>query len=431
MRQSFDETADPSFGARHLPRIRAEMARLGLDGFVIPHEDEHQNEYLPEANERLAWATGFTGSAGAAVVMAEKAAVFVDGRYTIQVKDQIDPALFEVRDLVEGGVPLYLEGATRKGQVVGYDPRLHSPDALAHMQAAAARSGAELRPVDPNPVDLAWGGERPAQPQAAVSPHPLEVSGEDAAEKRARIGQSILSAGADAALLTAPTSIAWLFNVRGGDVIRTPLPLAQALVRCDGTARLFLDPAKASPELRAWLGNQVTLEPPEGLVPALSEFAGKRVAVDPAQSAVWYVQALEHAGAEIVRAPDPTLLPRAAKNAVEIAGARSAHLRDAAAFARFLHWMATEAQRTLPDEIEVATRLEAFREATGALKDLSFDTIAAAGPNAAPSTRTAPPTSPAPWPSASPRPSTATASRACCARTSPSPGRASPPASRA
>ena len=383
MRQSFDEHADPAFGARHLPRIRAEMARAGLDGFVIPHEDEHGNEYLPAANERLMWATGFTGSAGAAVVMADKAAVFADGRYTIQVRDQTDPALFEVRDFVEGGVPLYLETATRAGQVIGYDPRLHSPDSLAQLRAATARSGAELRPVETNPVDLAWGADRPAQPQAAVAPHAAEFSGEDAADKRARVGEAIRAAGAEAAVLTAPSSVAWLFNVRGGDVIRTPLPLGQALVRADGTARLFLDPAKASPELRSWLGNQVTLEPSEGLEPALSELAGKRVALDPAVSSAWYVDALERGGAEVVRAPDPTTLPRAAKNAAEIAGSRTAHGRDALAFARFLHWMATDAQASLPDEIEVTTRLEGFREATGLLRDLSFDTIAGAGPNGA------------------------------------------------
>ncbi len=383
MHQSFDDAADPSFGARHLPRIRAEMARMGLDGFLIPHEDEHQNEYLPAANERLAWATGFTGSAGAAVVLAEKAAVFTDGRYTLQVRDQTDAALFDVRDLVEGGVPLYLETAVPPRAVIGYDPRLHSPDALTSLKAAAAKSGAELRAVDANPVDLAWGAERPAQPQAAVRPHTADVSGEDSADKRARIGEAIRAAGGNAAVLTAPSSVAWLFNVRGGDVIRSPLPLGQAIVREDGTARLFLDPAKVTPELRAWLGNQVTVEPSEGLEPALSELEGKRVALDPAQTSAWYVEALERAGAQVVRAPDPAMLPRAVKNAVEIAGARSAHERDAAALARFLHWMATDAQTSLPDEIEVATRLEACREATGALEDLSFDSIVGAGPNGA------------------------------------------------
>jgi Xaa-Pro aminopeptidase len=383
MRQSFDEHTDPSFGSKHLPLIRKAMAAQGLDGFLVPHEDEHQNEYLPEANDRLAWATGFTGSAGAAVILKDKAAVFVDGRYTLQVRDQVDQNLFEVRDLVEGGVSAYLESAAGRGQTIGFDPRLHSPEALERLRAAAARAGAELKPVKANPLDEAWGAERPAQPTAPVVPHPLEFSGEDAASKRARIGKDLAADGADAAVITAPASIAWLFNVRGGDVIRSPLPLGQAVVQADGTAQLFLDPAKSSPELRAWLGNQVALEPPEALPAALGALNGKRVLVDPAQSSAFYSDALADAGAEVVRALDPCALPRACKNAVEIDGARKAHRRDGAALTRFLHWLAVDAQSSLPDEIEIVSKLEAFREATGALKDLSFDTIAGAGPNGA------------------------------------------------
>jgi Xaa-Pro aminopeptidase len=382
MRQTFDEHADPSFGAKHLPLIRAQLERQGLDGFVIPHEDEHQNEYLPAANERLAWATGFTGSAGAAVVFADKAAVFADGRYTLQVKDQTDPDLFVTLDLVEGGVPAYLETEAKAGQVIGYDPRLHSPDALAKLSAAAAKAGATLTPVEQNPVDAAWK-RRPPQPAALVVPHPLEYSGEDSQSKRNRVGETIAKAGAEAAVITSPASIAWLFNVRGGDVIRSPLPLAQAILRADGTARLFLDPAKVSIPLPAWLGNRVTLEEPEALEGALKGFSGATVMIDPAQSSAWYFEALGEAGAEIVRAADPTALPRACKNPIEIAGTKQAHLRDGAAVTRFLHWLATEAETTLPDEVEIVSRLEAFREATGALKDLSFDTIAGAGPNGA------------------------------------------------
>ena len=201
MRQTFDEHTDPSFGPKHVPLIREQMRRLGLDGFLIPHEDEHQNEYLPEANDRLAWATGFTGSAGAAAVTTDKAAVFVDGRYTLQVRSQVDPSLFEIRDLVEGGVPAWLEQTARPGQTIGYDPRLHSPDALHWLRAAAGKAGAQLKPVDANPVDLAWGQERPPQPQAAVVPHPLEYAGEDSASKRTRVGEEIAAAGADAAVM--------------------------------------------------------------------------------------------------------------------------------------------------------------------------------------------------------------------------------------
>ncbi len=383
MRQTFEETTDRSFGPRHVPLIRQAMAAQGLDGFLVPHEDEHQNEYLPEANDRLAWATGFTGSAGAAVILKDKAAVFVDGRYTLQVRDQVDEGTFEIRDLVEGGVPAYLETAAGPGQVVGYDPRLHSPDALDRLKAAIARAGAQLKPVAANPLDQAWGAERPAQPVAPVVAQPLAHSGEDSADKRARIGKALAARGADATVLTAPSSIAWLFNVRGGDVIRSPLPLAQAILNKDGTARLFLDPAKVTAELPAWLGNQVTLETSDDLPGALVDLKGKRVLVDPGLSSAWYFEALSEAGAEVVRGEDPCALPRAAKNQVEIAGTTEAHARDGVALARFLHWLATEAQTSLPDEVEVVSRLEGFRQETGAMKDLSFDTIAGAASNGA------------------------------------------------
>ena len=383
MFQTFTETTDRSFGARHVPLIRKAMAAQGLDGFLVPHEDEHQNEYLPAANDRLAWATGFTGSAGAAVILTDKAAVFVDGRYTIQVRDQVDAQLFEIRDLVDGGVPAYLEAATGRGQRIGYDPRLHSPDALAHLKAAAARSGAELTPVNDNPLDQAWGQARPAQPQAPVAPHPLDYSGEDSHAKRARVGALVAQRGGDAAVLTAPASIAWLFNVRGGDVIRSPLPIGQAILSKDGTARLFLDPAKVTTELPAWLGNQVTLETPDDLPAALADLKGQRVVIDPAQSSAWYFEALASAGATVIRAEDPCALPRACKNPVEIQGTRNAHIRDGAALTNFLHWLATEGQINPPDEIAAVRKLEGFRAATGALKDLSFDTIAGAASNGA------------------------------------------------
>ena len=383
MRQTFDETTDPTFGPRHVPLIRQAMANQGLDGFLVPHEDEHQNEYLPAANDRLAWATGFTGSAGAAVILKDKAAVFVDGRYALQVRDQVDGNLFEVRDLVEGGVPAYLEDALTQGQTIGYDPRLHSPDALDRLRAAAAKAGAALKATTPNPLDEAWGAQRPAQPQAPVVPHPLEFAGEASADKRARVGAGLTDQGAQAAVLTAPASIAWLFNIRGGDVIRSPLPLGQAILNADGSARLFLDPAKVSPELPAWLGNGVSLETPDALPGALADLKGAAVLVDPSLSSAWYFEALKAAGAVVVTAADPCALPRACKNAVEVEGTRRAHLRDGVALTRFLHWVSTEAQQSLPSEPQIVAKLEAFREATGALKDLSFDTIAGAAANGA------------------------------------------------
>lgn len=382
MRQSFDETTDPSFGAKHLPRVRAKMAQQGLDGLLVPHEDEHQNEYLPAANDRLAWLTGFTGSAGAGAVLMDRAAVFADGRYTVQVRAQVDAGQFEILSLEDGGVAAWLERAP-KGAVIGYDPRLHSPDALATLKRAAKKAGAELKPVEPNPLDLAWADDRPAQPAAPVVPHEDRYSGEASASKRARIGKAVADKGADAAVLTAPASIAWLFNIRGGDVIRTPLPLSQAIVKADGTARLFMDPRKVTNELPVWLGDAVTLETPDALPEALDALQGQAVLVDPGQSPAWYFDRLESAGATVVRGMDPCTLPRACKNPVEIEGARQAHIRDGAALTRFLHWVDTVGQETLPDERQVAEALEGFREATGALKDLSFDTIAGAGPNGA------------------------------------------------
>ncbi|MFZ5670154.1 MAG: aminopeptidase P family protein [Pseudomonadota bacterium] len=382
MRQTFDESTEPSFGPRHVPLIRKAMAGQGLDGFLVPHEDEHQNEYLPAANDRLAWATGFTGSAGAAVILRDRAAVFVDGRYTLQVREQVDQGVFEIRDLVEGGVPAYLEQAPR-GAVIGYDPRLHSPDALVALRAAAARAGASLKPVEANPLDAAWGEARPPQPTAPVVPQPLEYAGKDSATKRAEIGAGLGRDGAEAAVITAPASIAWLFNVRGGDVIRSPLPIGQAILNADGTARLFLDPRKVTADLPAWLGNQVRLETPADLPGALAELKGRKVLVDPAQSSAWYFDALGAAGAEVVRGMDPCTLPRACMNAVELDGVRRAHVRDGVALTRFLHWVATEGQVNPPDEKEAVARLEAFREETGLLKDLSFDTIGAANAHGA------------------------------------------------
>ena len=214
-------------------------------------------------------------------------------------------------------------------------------------------------------------------------PHPTEFTGEESASKRHRLGEAIAELGADATVLTAPASIAWLFNVRGGDVIRTPLPIGQAILNKDGSARLFLDEAKWTPELSQWLGNAVSLEPTDALPAALDALKSKKVLVDPSQSSSWYFDRLSTAGAEVIRGMDPCTLPRAAKNAVEVRGARNAHARDGAALTKFLHWVATEAQETLPDEIEIAAKLEGLREATGALKDLSFDSIAAAGPNGA------------------------------------------------
>lgn len=382
MFQTYDDPGGPALGRKHLPQLRKALKAAGLDGFIIPHEDEWQNEYVPPAYDRLAWATGFTGSAGAAVVLTDEAAVFVDGRYTLQVRAQVDEKLFAYRDLVDGGVPAYLRERAPKGAKIGYDPKLHSPDSLDRIQAAADAAGAILVPVARNPIDTIWD-DRPPIPAAKVVPQPETYAGESAASKRHRLGDALSDESADAVVITSPASIAWLFNVRGGDVARTPLPLGEALLHKDGTADLFLADEKVSPELRQWLGNEVAIKPSEELQPTLARLSGKRVKLDPATASAWYFEELKKAGAEIVRGQDPVVLPRACKNAAEIEGSRKAHIRDGAAVSRYLHWLATDGQTGKVQEIEACERLEEFRQDTGALQDLSFDSISGAGPNGA------------------------------------------------
>jgi Xaa-Pro aminopeptidase len=380
MRQTFDELSSPAFGTEHIPLLRAEMAKQGLDAFVIPHEDEYQNEYLPDCNQRLMWATGFTGSAGAAVVFMDKAAIFVDGRYTVQGDKQTDPALFERRDLVDAGPDTYLKTHVKPGMVVGYDPRLHSADAAERLRQAVVGNGGVFKATEPNPLDLAWGADRPAQPLTKATPHEVAYAGQSHCDKLKQIATTL---NADAAILSAPASLAWLFNIRGCDVMCTPLTLGSAIVNADGTARLFLDPAKVTDDLRTHLGNAVSVEHPDTLSAALGALKGKTVRVDPSVSSAWWFEQLSAAGATISRAVDPCTLPRACKNAIEVEGSRQAHIRDGAAIVRFLHWVDTLGVRDLVDEITIATALEGFRDETGALRDISFETIAAAGPNGA------------------------------------------------
>ncbi|MCR6644009.1 MAG: aminopeptidase P family protein [Terricaulis sp.] len=382
MFQTYDEPGGPALGRKHLPRLRKALKQAGLDGFIAPHEDEWQNEYVPPAYDRLAWLTGFTGSAGAAVVLADEAAVFVDGRYTLQVRAQVDEKLFAYRDLVDGGPAAYIRERAAKGAKIGYDPKLHSPDSLERLRAAADAAGAVLVPVSRNLIDTIWD-DRPAVPSAKVEPHAERYAGESAASKRQRLGEGLKSDGADAAVITSPASLAWLFNIRGGDVARTPLPLGEAILKSDGGADLFLADEKVSPELKQWLGNEVSVRPSSDLQPALAALSGKRVKLDPSSASAWYFETLKGAGAEIVRGQDPVVLPRACKNAAEVEGSRQAHIRDGAAIARYLHWLATTAQSGKVTEIEACQKLEEFRQATGQLKDLSFDSISGAGPNGA------------------------------------------------
>ncbi len=382
MFQTYDDPGGPALGRKHLPLLRKALQRLGLDGFIVPHEDEWQNEYVPPAYDRLAWLTGFTGSAGAAVVLAEEAAMFVDGRYTLQVRAQVDEKLFAYRDLIEGGPAAYLRERAPHGGRIGYDPKVFSPDALEKLQAAVAGAGASLIPIAPNPIDEVWT-DRPPLPAAAVAPHPEQFTGESASAKRHRLGASLGKDAADAVVITSPASLAWLFNIRGGDVARSPLPLGGAILRADGAADLFLDENKVSAQLRQWLGNEVSVRPSHDLEPALAELKGQKIRIDPASASAWHFEQLQRAGAEIVRGQDPVILPRACKNAAEIEGSRTAHRRDGAAVSRFLHWVAAEGQSGKVNEIEACQRLEAFRQETGQLKDLSFDSISGAGPNGA------------------------------------------------
>lgn len=382
MRQTFDIKGGPQDGRKNLPRLRAEMVKQSLDVFYIPHEDEYQNEYLPDANERLAWATGFTGSAGCAMVMLDRAVLFVDGRYTLQGVDQTDAELIEQNVLPEPGPFIWLSEQSLEGETVGYDPRLMSPNALDKLIAAAKHCGAELVAVERNPIDEAWI-DRPAQPQAIVVPHDIKYAGKTGSDKRAGLAEALSKSGADATVITAPASIAWLFNIRGGDVACTPLPLGRAILRNDGTADLFLDEVKVSDDLREHLGNEVSLRPLEELEAGLAELSGKTVSIDPAAASAWFFNTLAAAGANILKELDLCALPKSCKNSAEIEGTTRAHQRDAVALIKFLHWLDTTAQSGETTEIQSVEVLENFREETGELNDLSFETISGSGPNGA------------------------------------------------
>jgi Xaa-Pro aminopeptidase len=384
MYQDFEDRAEKTATPARLAALRAKLEAMGFDGFLVPRADEHQGEYVPPAAERLAWLTGFTGSAGLALVLKDRAAVFVDGRYTLQAREQVDLALIEPVHSAEKTPRAYIEEHVRPGMTIGYDPWLHTPEDVERFAAAATKAGAWLKPVPSNPLDAVWS-DRPAPPQGAVVIQPLNFTGKESAEKRADIARTLAEAGADATVLTLPESIAWLLNIRGTDVKHTPVPLAFAILHADATVDLAIDPAKLDDEVRAHLGEAVRLHAPgefAALLGALGK-AGKRVLADPGSAAAAVFQALESAGATIKRGPDPCLIPKACKSEAEILGARAAHKRDGAALCRFLAWLAREAPKGELDEIAAVRRLEAFRAETGALVDLSFDTISGAGPNGA------------------------------------------------
>ena len=361
-----------------LTALRQELARQGLDGFIVPRADEHLGEYVPASAERLAWLTGFTGSAGLAAVLTDKAAAFTDGRYVLQLAAQTDPDLWERRHIVEEPPPGWLAANAPPAANIGYDPLLISEEALGRYTDA----GLSMQPVTQNPVDTVWT-DRPAPPRAPAVPHTLEYAGRSAAEKREEIAGLLREAKQDAAVISDPASIAWLLNIRGGDVPFTPFALGFALAHADGGTELFMDPAKLPDATRDWLGNTVSVAGREALGPALSRLSGKRVRVDQAGSPAWFAQRLRAAGATVVPGPDPCLLPKACKNATEQRGARSAHARDAVAVCRFLHFLSEAGPRGSETEMSAAAKLLALRGEVAGFRGESFPAISGAGEHGA------------------------------------------------
>jgi len=365
-----------------LGALREELKRQRLDGFVVPISDEHMSEYVGAYAQRLEWLTGFGGSAGTAVVMLDRAAIFVDGRYTLQVRDQVDGGLYAYESVPRTSPAKWLGEQAAAGARIGYDPWLHGKPWVEAAGKALAARGAELVAVASNPIDAVWA-DRPARSDAAAIVHPTTLAGEASEAKRAAVAEWLGEQSLDAAVIAALDSVAWLLNLRGSDVACTPVALSFVVAHADGTAELFIDEGKVTPELRAHLGNAVSVRPREAFAPTLAALAGKTVAVDPKRSVAAVFAALEGAGAKVVQLRDPTVLPRATKNGVEQAGQRAAQARDGAAMVRFLHWLSVVAPKGGVDELGAAERLHQFRREGGDLRDLSFDTISGAGPNGA------------------------------------------------
>jgi Xaa-Pro aminopeptidase len=370
-----------TYSAR-LAALREQLSRDRLDGFVVPLTDEHMSEYVGEYAQRLAWLTGFQGSAGTAVVLPQEAAIFTDGRYTLQVREQVSGTDWQFVGVPETSVSGWLGTHAPGGARIGYDPWLHTRAWVEEARGALAAIGAQLVPVDTNPVDAVWP-DRPAPSDAILSIQPDDAAGRASAAKRADVADWLGSVGADATVVAALDGIAWLLNVRGGDVSRTPVALAYAIVHADGTADLFVAPEKMTPHVAEHLGNAVRVHDRAAFAGALAGYAGKRVALDPALSVAAIFDAVERGGGTVLPLRDPTLLAKAIKNEAEIAGHRAASRRDGAALSRFLRWIAAEAPRGGQTERSAARRLQAFREETGVLKDLSFDAISATGPHGA------------------------------------------------
>ena len=382
--QTFEEPESGVALAARLSAFREELALRKLTGFVIPRADQQQNEYVAPSEERLAWLTGFTGSAGLAIVLGREAAVFVDGRYTLQAAKQVDTKAWNIESLIDPPPETWLTRHLTTGDRLGFDPWLHTSAAAERLAAACAKAGAELVAVDSNPLDAVWT-ERPAPPLGAVAVHGPQFSGEAETEKLARIHQEIARLGVDALVLSDSHAVAWTFNIRGADVSHTPLPLSYALVPKDGRPIVFIDHRKLSNSARDHLEQTADVAEPDALTPKLIELArsGASIELDSATAADALSRLISAAGGKPVRGNDPVSLLKAVKNATEIAGAKSAHRRDAVALTRFLAWIDREAPSGALTEIDTVEALETFRRDTGALKDVSFPTIAGTGPNGA------------------------------------------------
>ncbi|MBN8649548.1 MAG: aminopeptidase P family protein [Caulobacterales bacterium] len=380
--QNFEVIGGKHYGQKNVPLLRAKLQELGVDGFLIPHEDEWQNEYLPASHDRLLYVTGFSGSAGFSVIMNESAHIFVDGRYSEQVLVQTDANMFEYHSLVDEPPHIWLQTKAKANCKIGYDARLFTPSSLENFEAAANARNIILVAMSPNPIDLIWEN-RPAFPNAIMKPQKDEYTGENAASKLAKISENLVQNGNDCVVLTAPMSIAWAFNIRGGDVSRTPLTLGSAIIFNDGISNLYVAPEKVTPEIRQHLGNGVILKTEADFEPDLNALNGKNVLVDNKQSSAHIFRTLEKSGAIINIGQDPTILPRAGKNAIEISGMQQAHIIDGVAMAKFLAWFDENAPKGGLNEISACKKLEEFRRESKELKDLSFDSISGAGKNAA------------------------------------------------
>lgn len=370
-----------------LEALRQELKSRGLDGFVIPISDEHMSEYVGAYAQRLAWLTGFGGSAGTAVVLTDPtlspaAAMFVDGRYTLQVREQVDGQFYAYESVPQTSPTLWLGENAPKGAKIGYDAWLHGSKWAEAAQAALARNGGTLVAVDGNPIDAVWAD----QPEPSADPalvHDDALAGETGKAKRAAVSEWLTARGLDATVVSALDSIAWLLNVRGTDVKRTPVTLSYVVAHADGTADFYIADGKVTPELRQHLGNAVRIQPRDAFVAGLGKLAGKRVAVDPDTAVAAVFEALRTAGATIIEARDPTILSKAVKNPVEQQGQRKAQAIDGVAVTRFLHWLSLEGPKGEVTELSAAAKLLEFRQLCGDLRDLSFDTISGAGPNGA------------------------------------------------